>query len=155
MNRIYLAGPITSLTESQASGWRRNAADYFAKFNIECFSPMRDTKSLPENTPICGQTEYGCTFTTSKGVMSRDYFDVKRADLIFVNFLGSKQTSIGTVMEVAWAWQMQKPIVVVANDDDYHINHLMMKEAISIRVATLVEGMDAVISFLVPCNSRF
>lgn len=154
MNRIYLAGPITSFTENQASTWRKTVTNHLSKFNIECFSPMRDTKSLPENTPICGKTEYGCAFTSSKGVMSRDFFDVKRADLVFVNFLGSKQVSVGTVMEVAWAWQMQKPIVVVADKDDYHVNHLMMKEAISVQVSTISEGMDAAISFLIPSGTR-
>jgi hypothetical protein len=40
---------------------------------------------------------------TQKATFHRDLFDVTRASVLFVNLLGAKIVSVGTVMEMAWA----------------------------------------------------
>lgn len=149
MNRIYLAGPITGLTHEGASGWRDQVATIFGGMGFECFSPMRHTDNLKGVGVIQGNEEYQSNvMTTAKGVMSRDFFDVKRADLLLVNLLGTKRVSIGTVMEIGWAWHMQKPVVVIAEPDNEHVTHLMMQEAISVVVPDIATGIRVVQSYL-------
>lgn len=141
MNRIYLAGPISGFDYENASKWRNLIADEL-KDVAECFSPMRKCSDLKDKGIIKAEMEYTEVnpMGTSKSVMMRDFFDVKRADLLIVNFLEATAVSIGTVMEVAWAWQMHKPVIVMAMPDNKHITHLMMKEAISVVVPTLKEA---------------
>jgi len=88
--------------------------------------------------------KYG-TFYTSRGIMARDFNDVKQADALLVNLLGAKKPSLGTIMELAWAFALQKPcVVVIEKNGNPHDNHPMIHEAISFRVDTLDEGVSSV-----------
>lgn len=94
---VYLAGPITGLTWGESTDWREYVKNY-----ISTLSPLRGKQRLREiagNIPIMDSYE-DHPLTTAKGINTRDYNDVKRADAIFVNFLGAKKVSIGTVMEI-------------------------------------------------------
>lgn len=141
---IYLAGPISGLTHEQATDWR---SDFEEAINgnsydqVHCLSPMRNKEHLKGKGPI---DSFGHTNTsplsTSRGIMTRDYFDCRRCDLLVVNFSGAKEKSIGTIMEVAWAYMLQKPVIVIAEADNVHVTHAMMSEAISYRVETIDEA---------------
>ncbi len=85
-------------------------------------------------------------FSTSRGVMTRDFFDANRCDVILVNFVGAKTVSIGTVMEIAWGFQKHTP-VIIATDNDLH-NHMMVNEATGFKVATLDEAINVAASIL-------
>jgi nucleoside 2-deoxyribosyltransferase len=87
-------------------------------------------------------------FFTSRGIMTRDFNDVKRCDALLVNLLGYKaedRVSAGTIMELAWAYAFQKPAVVaIEASGNPHDNHPMIHEAMPFRVTTLDEAIDAV-----------
>lgn len=147
MNRVYLAGPISGLNHEQASTWRDDVAKRLSASGIECFSPMRHTEDLRAEGVIIGEKEYNVDVNpmgTAKGIMSRDFFDVKRADLVLANLKGAENISIGTVMEIAWAWHMQKPVIVIAEKTNRHVVHLMMREAISIVVDDIDQAVRVV-----------
>ena len=58
-----------------------------------------------------------------------------------MNFLDSgTRVSIGTVMEIAWAYERRIPIIVVMKEDNIHV-HAMVNDCITYRVDTLEEGM--------------
>lgn len=149
MNSIYLAGPISGLTHKEATDWRdqfeaiinSNLHGTEDSRYIKCLSPMRNKEHLKNKGPI---DSFGHTNTvplsTSRGIMTRDYFDVRRCSLLVVNFLGATEKSIGTIMEVAWAYMLQKPVIVIAEADNVHVTHAMMTEAISYRVDSVVAG---------------
>lgn len=148
MNRVYLAGPISGLTWSESSIWRDQAATALAKDGVECFSPMRDCDNLTQVGVIDGTCSYDDgLLTTSRAVMSRDFFDVKRADLILVNLHSAKKVSIGTIMEIAWAWQMQKPVVIIAEPTNQQVAHIMVQEAASVIVPDLNQAISVVRSY--------
>lgn len=138
--KVYLAGPISGLTYGDAIDWREQATIELARANIVAFSPMRFKKFLDDGNEI-HSGNYPNPLGTTRGIMTRDFFDVNRADLIFVNFLGTKSISIGTVMEVAWAYQLRKPVVIAAEANNPHVTHAMMQEAIGYRVDTLTEAL--------------
>jgi len=77
--------------------------------------------------------------------MTRDFNDVKRSDALIVNLLGLSKPSLGTVMELGWAYALQKPAVVAIEErGNPHDNHPMISEAMRFRVTTIEEAIDSV-----------
>jgi nucleoside 2-deoxyribosyltransferase len=77
--------------------------------------------------------------------MTRDFNDVRRCDALLVNLLGAAKPSLGTIMELAWAYAFQKPAVVAIEEKgNPHDGHPMIYEAIPFRVATLDEAITSV-----------
>ena len=82
-----------------------------------------------------------------RGVMTRDHWDATRADVLLVNLKGAKAVSIGTVMEIAWAFTHKIPVIAVMEEGNIH-EHMMISEAIGFRVDTLEEGLHMVHALL-------
>lgn len=148
-NSVYLAGPITGSSYDSTVNWR----DTFKK-NIDsriiCYSPMRFKTFLQNEKVIQANTnKYSNILTKSKSILSRDYFDVQRSDLIVVNFLGADKVSIGTVMELAWAFSMQKQIILITEEGNIH-NHIMINEAVNYIVDSVEQAMQLVEFILLP-----
>ncbi len=81
--------------------------------------------------------------------MTRDHQDVITADVVLVNLLGACQrVTIGTVMEIAWAWDRQIPVVVMIEKQANVHDHPMIREAIGFRVDNLDDGIACVRSLL-------
>lgn len=114
--------------------------------DIECLSPMRHKEYL-NNGEVIGNSPYAQTMSTQRGIMTRDFLDVKRSDVLLVNLLKSDRISMGTVMEIAWGYQFRKPVVLVMEEDNLH-QHPMICEAASFIVPTLEEGVRVVRSLL-------
>lgn len=125
--KVYLAGPITGLTHDGCTDWREKAAAALNSDSVEALTPMRGKAFLKERGEITSGS-YENPVASSKGVTRRDMFDTLRATCLFVNLLGAKRVSIGTVMELAWAYQKQIPTVVLMEKDNVH-RHLMVDEA--------------------------
>lgn len=140
--RIYLAGPITGESWGGATDWRKQVGDALADVGIEGVSPLRSKEYLLNEVAIADRYDQHI-LSTSKGIFTRDFYDVSRVDGLFVNFLGAKKVSIGTVMEIAYAWSLRKPIVVVMDKDNMH-QHSMLREASGWIVDSIEDGIHVV-----------
>ena len=120
MIKVYLAGPIRGLAYDIALGWREMMRTQLYP-DITTYSPMRgkealegqeclDESNLITDDPTC----------TSKGIVGRDYNDVRTCDLLFVNLLGAQQYSIGTISEIAAAHVLNKPIILLMEAGNIH-----------------------------------
>lgn len=145
---VYLAGGIAGLAGAEATTWRGLAAYALMNRGVESLDPMRSKTALSEQPRISTdfhEYEKRGAFFTSKGIMTRDFNDVKRCDALLVNLLDLKKPSLGTIMELAWAYAFQKPAVVaIEPTGNPHDNHPMIHEAMPFRVTTLDEAIDAV-----------
>lgn len=145
---VYLAGAIAGLSGTHATTWRRTAAALLSDRDVETLDPMRAKLALSHQTRIATDfREYADrgAFFTSRGIMARDFADVKRCDALLVNLLGAKKPSLGTVMELAWAYLLQKPVVVaIEAEGNPHDLHPMLHEAMPFRVETLDEAIECV-----------
>lgn len=152
MKQVYLAGPIGGTSYALCTDWREKAKDALAEVGIAGFSPMRAKNYLSNVERFSSvPNAYGANpLSTSKGIMARDYNDCTKADALLVNFEGASKVSIGTVMEIAWAYQSRIPVVVVAPAEDVHLVHPMMHEAVPFRVDTLDEGVQLIKTILLP-----
>jgi nucleoside 2-deoxyribosyltransferase len=145
---VYLAGPISGLNYSGATEWREYVKNII-DIRILTLSPMRAKDFLKD---IDKFSDYGYEhhpLSTAKGINTRDYFDVQRADAVFVNFLEAKKVSIGTVMEIAWARAFNKPVVCCMEEDNPH-RHAMLEYACGFILPTLEEGIDTLQALLLP-----
>jgi nucleoside 2-deoxyribosyltransferase len=147
----YLAGPITGKSFDEAVDWR----DEFIQMlpdEITGMSPLRG-KDYLENEKSIDKSYEDNVLSCSRGIITRDYNDCKRSDIVVVNFLGTDKVSIGTVMEIAWAKSFQIPVIVIMKESNVH-NHPMINECTGFRVETLKEAADIATVMLLPAPHR-
>ena len=146
---VYLAGGIANLTGAEVINWRLEAAKQLAERDIDALDPMRAKRQrwTPSGVVSANFHDYADAgvFFTSRGIMARDSTDVRRCDALLVNLLGLQKPSLGTIMELAWAFILPKPAVIaIEKSGNPHDNHPMIHEAMPFRVDSLDEAIDAV-----------
>lgn len=146
MFKVYLAGPISGLTFSEAIIWRDFAVEQLAP-EILAYSPLRQATFLKSEGKLSQSYNYN-PLSTDKGINIRNHFDCQTADLILCNLLGSLRISTGTVMEIAWAYAYRKPLVVAMEDSLNIHDHPMIREAISFRTQSLEDAIKITKSVL-------
>ena len=145
--RVYLAGPIAGVDYDVAVDWREYATERLTARGIECLSPMRAKHALKGKRISRDYKKYqdhGQSYTAS-GIMTRDHTDILRADALLVNLLGASMPSMGTIIEMAWAYAYRKPAVVaIEANGNPHGNHPMLAAAMPFRLETLDQAIDTV-----------
>jgi nucleoside 2-deoxyribosyltransferase len=90
--KVYLCGPINGCTDAEAYDWRGLVKLCFPK----AIDPMvRDYR--------------GREHLDYREIVDLDKRDVRNADAILVNY---SKPSVGTSMEVFYAWTLGKPVIV-------------------------------------------
>lgn len=150
---IYLAGPIKGGDRDSVTNWRDQASRFFRDWGHLPLSPMRGKGGLWRVTQRVGdhsQYQDLGPFYTPRGIMERDHNDVHRADLLFVNLLGTAgkggdPVSVGTCLEMAWAYHAHLLRVVVIEDEgSAYDRHPMLVEAIGgLRFPDLEQALQA------------
>ena len=110
--KVYLAGPIFQMQDHECVDWRKEAK---SKLNgVEVFDPMeRDYR--------------GSTNENYKKIVEEDKAFIDESDVLLVNHL---KPSVGTSMEVFYAWEKQKHIVIISENQEispwllYHSNKI-------------------------------
>lgn len=144
---VYLVGPITGLSYTSATDWREYAKKFLNGHGIAGLSPMRGKDYLLNETSIADKYDLN-VMSTSRGIMTRDYFDCMNAGVILANFLGADKASIGSAMECAWAYVNHTPLIVCMEPDGNPHDHSMIREATGYRVETLEEGLHIAAAIL-------
>lgn len=115
MKRIYLSGPMSGLTERAAADWRRFVTLDLQEMGMHAINPMRGERFAPGPITSAKSAFKSCSHYD---VTARDLHDVQKADAVLINLAGSQEVSIGTIMELAWAYQARVPVVVVTGIGD-------------------------------------
>lgn len=138
--KVYLAGYISGEHIKQCIEWRRKICDYFYKnpkwHNQICFLDPLCGKNL-ESISLDGNKSN----ISSRAFMLRDYYGVKNADFLIVNLsiFDGKRPLIGTIFELAWAWQDHKPVIAIGIDKNY-IEHPFIQETV-VAIVPIVEDL--------------
>lgn len=137
MTKIYLAGLIS--TDKPASlEWRELIKAVKDKW--EFLDPMRGKQNLVKTSKDGGITDPALT---SKDIIYRDYADIRSADvfLVCLDDFGSNRPLVGTLFELAWAWEHKIPVVAFGATPLME-NHPFVKEAVCHYCKTLAEATD-------------
>ena len=141
---VYLAGPITGTSYGECTDWRQYVQEQLAQnWNVAGMSPMRHKDYLLRETSM-GDTYEDQVMSSQRGIFARDFWDADRCDALFVNLLGADRVSIGTVMEISWAWSARNPCVLVMENEGNPHEHAMLREACPFRVDTIDEGIQVI-----------
>lgn len=146
MKKVYLAGPITGASWGKSEDWRDEVkllASASTKFDkVQFFSPLRGKEYLKGEVSIADSYE-DRPFSTSRAVMLRDSFDVSTSNALIVHLIGASKVSIGTVMEIAWAYEKRIPIIAIMEESGNIHEHSMLNEAVWWRVQTVEDALYA------------
>jgi hypothetical protein len=118
MRSVYLAGPILGTTRESMLGWRLHALKKFRP--LQAYSPLRGFEHLIQDNGQFHPDHQNHPLRHPQAFTRRDFWDVRRNDALFCNFLGASRVSIGTCMEIAVARDHHKYIVVVMEPDNIH-----------------------------------
>lgn len=132
--RVYLAGPITGCSYDGATNWRQWVTDKLA-IDFKCYSPMRAKEFLQAARDI-GPHGYDLPHATAHAIFKRDTFDVRHCDVLLVNLENASQISIGTVMEMMLAHELDKFVAVAMDEGNVH-DHVFVQETASVIFPTL------------------
>lgn len=112
---------------------------------FKCICPMRGEevflKTLGTPIPTRHATISDHPLASDRVQSARDFWDVKEADVLFVNLLGAKEASIGSVGEVAIGWHLRKFILVIAEPGNIHTEHGLFREWASLVLPTIDDGI--------------
>lgn len=158
MKTVYLAGPITGLSWLESEYWRDQiqgvANSKFPELakGVKFLSPMRGKDFLQYESKI-KDSYTDNPFASSKAIMLRDFHDVSVSDALIVNLSHCQTVSIGTVMEIAWAYQRRIPVICIQNSQNTLHEHSMLNEAIWWKVNGVAEALD-VLNTLFVCEVK-
>lgn len=95
--KVYLCGPINGCTDEEASNWREAAK-------------LR----LPNTLDPMKRDYRGKEAQDYREIVQLDKLDIQKSDVLLVNY---DKPSVGTSMEIFYAWQNDKPVIVVCRKD--------------------------------------
>ncbi len=110
---------MRGVSREESLGWRKEAVKLL-DYNFDVLHAFRGREEKE-------------TFTDPKAAVIRDLSDIKNADILLVNDTIENCSMIGTSMEIFFAFQQNKPVIVFgeAHNKDYWLNyhtHLRVKD---------------------------
>lgn len=146
---VYGCGPISGCSYEECVDWRDATERRFAEHGVLFASPMRNKSYLRTMDSMPDQAKENL-LSTARGIMTRDFYDCCRCDLLFANLLGATRVSIGSVMEIAWCWQRRIPVVLIMEKEGNLHQHAMIEQATGFWTDDLNHGIDIALSVLAP-----
>ena len=138
MKRLYLAGPMAGLGYASASTWREKVTEGLSDI-AECLSPLRG--EMLSNGVYSATATNASVFNTQNAIIGRDRADCCGSNLIFMNLLGAKKVSIGTMVELAWADGSRVPIIVCIEKNGNPHDSEYVRGLATYVVSSLEEGI--------------
>jgi len=147
--KVYLAGVISGFNYAEANDWREDAKKELEKWDIVAASPMRWKDHLGREDKLDVMGYASDVMSNTRGITTRDRWDVKTADVVIANLLNTKIASIGTCLEMAWADLQRTPIIAIMEPEGNPHEHAMLSEIISYRVETVEQALEVAKKILV------
>ena len=144
---VYAGGGISGLTYEECVGWRKYVASKMPSY-IHILSPMRGKEYLNNGKIISGSYEEH-PLCSQKGILCRDHYDVRRANLVLMNFLGLQAVSIGSIVEIGWTYAYRHPLITLMEKNNVH-DHPMIREISNFILTDLDEAIELIITILTP-----
>lgn len=144
---VYLAGPITGLSYRGCTDWRKVVAAQFAP-DIKCADPLRGSHEFLKAEQSIADHYPTTLYHSEAALFKRDLIDVRTCDLVFLNLLGATDKSTGSTSELAWAFILEKPVVLVMEPSGNPHEHAFVRQMCPFRVDNLGDAMEVARSIL-------
>ena len=144
---VYLAGPIMGCNQAEANDWRIAVAAQLEAADIRGVSPLRCEPLIGERY----SAQYADPlFGTARAIGSKNVFDVRQCDMTLAflpAFANKMRPSYGTVIEIAWAHILGKPVVVVS-DDPFILEHPVISACAGWILPNLDDAVELIVGVL-------
>ena len=127
---IYCAHPISGLGFEEVSDYYKRIADFLSSAGYEVLHPLV-SKNILRNSSKFRAFDYRHPVSTNHAIIERDRWMVAQSDIVYVNLVRSKEVSIGSCMELAWAHDKGKHTIVAMDKRNIH-RHAFVLEAADI-----------------------
>jgi len=116
---IYLAGYIQGSVINQCISWRKRIREYYQNWKgtgIDYPLIILDPLNGENFNEISPDGLKGCF--PPNAIVHKDYVCIEKSDLIICNTdtFGQNRPLIGTIYELAWAYEKRKPVIMITND---------------------------------------
>lgn len=129
-NTVFLCGPMRGIPREQSLGWRQEATQLLSdKFYVLHAMRQRENRE---------------TLPDPRVAVARDKSDIIRSDVLLVNDTFAGASMIGTAMEIMFAHQLNKIIIVFG---DGHPADYWLQYHCHLRVETLREACEHINRF--------
>lgn len=135
--RVCLVGPITGYPFEVVAKWRKEFCANPPQGMVG-IDPLRKRSELATSAVVAGEYPKH-RLASKKGILAQNKFDVMRSSAILANFLGADRLSLGSVIELALAFQAWKRIVVVMEKENPH-DHPYVRSCADVVVETMDEA---------------
>lgn len=141
---VYLSGPITGLRYKEALTWRDYVRERLETAEIAVRDPLRGSKSFHSTRKIIKKDEYVVPELSDTALLQRDKLDITNCDIVFVNLLGAKHISVGTMIEIGMCYMLDK-LVVLVMEEKGNIHDGPLVRPAGVRFSNLDRAVDFVI----------
>ena len=142
---IYLAGPVYGCDKSEANDWRLKFRRQLHDHMISGVSPLRCEPLVGDRYGFGDVTDP--RFGTPEAIAAKNFMDVQRCDLTLAYFPADLTEaigpSIGTIGELAWAFSLHKPTILVSTHPKL-TQHAMILACSRWRLRTLDEAFELI-----------
>jgi len=130
--KIYLARPISGCTPIEVLSYYREVSEELLQCGYDVLCPMKGKANLrveKEYRAEFSKKGYGTPIITNNSIFNRDKWMISQSDIVYVNLVGAKTVSIGSMMELAWASHFCKYVVLSMEDENVHQHAFVLMAA--------------------------
>jgi len=143
--KIYIAGSISGLSYDEVYEYFKSTSKALSSAGFDVLSPMTGKLELRTELEFKSHGYENVPVATNHAIFNRDRWMVSSADIIYANLTKCNgRVSIGTCMELAWAFQQGKHVVLAMDDDNVH-QHAFVIEAAHVIFKSHKDAMDYII----------
>ncbi len=130
MNTVYLLGPIIGTSKQDMLGWRGEAKERLRSSGYKVLSPLTGEALLWPHKKIDTTAASRYPQGVGRSTWNADRARIKSCDIVLANFLGSKKVSIGSIIELTWAFEWSKLSVLIMSQRNPH-RHPWIREVMA------------------------
>ena len=128
MLKIYCARPINGCTIDEIRAYYGGVKKKLNKIGYDVLTPMIQSEYVRVSKKFQATAEGMNPGASNRAIVSRDHWLVKNCDILYINLLSAQSVSIGSVSELAWAYDNGKHIVMVIDKENNPHKHAFVLE---------------------------
>ncbi|MEM4260870.1 MAG: nucleoside 2-deoxyribosyltransferase [Candidatus Woesearchaeota archaeon] len=119
--KVYLAGIIDGTNIDKCKEWRTKIITHYTNWK----NTGKNYGDICFLNPLNGEDQISDDGLSShlpgKAILTKDYNAIKKCDLFIVNMdtFGVARPPIGTIMEIAFAYEFKKPVMMITTEELY------------------------------------
>lgn len=126
--KIYIAGAISGKSADEAFEYFLTRKAMLERCGYSVLCPLTAKGHLRTETTFKA-SDYRHPISTNRAIIGRDRWMVKQADIVYLNLSSATSASIGSMFELAWAYDTGKHIIAVIPEGNIHQHAFVIQAA--------------------------